>query len=558
VVVINVATGSAIGDSNQGTCAGDVYLTGGSLTIYTEYSGAGIGKTGRLIVTGGSLKAAMTSNAIGPGYGLGTVAPGIYVRDDSISIMATKLNGSLQPVSLLKFDTTLLSRSATTFTVSGAITYNGGLHSIDLESSTNTVESFREIVGTGDAYYDSNLYFYLPKAANQTLTVNNEAFTVSWDTDKQAFTVKNESGAYVNPGVNETTVPGTTTVEDDSAVTIVDEPVALGSDPTLVVISVETNGATVNTITAEVTAENVKAIAENGSSLEVRSDLGNVTLPNAAVKDLASKSGEKIDVKLAKNSADTYTLALTADDKAVTTVDGGIKAVIPSEDASPGTVAVLVHEDGTEEVIKKSYGKDGVVSVPLTGSATIKIVDNAKSFADVGSGAWYNDAVLFASSHELFKGTGGGKFSPDTSMTRGMLVTVLHRLENAPDASGELFADVDGGAYYAEAVIWASANDIVNGTGNGFSPNSDVTREQIVVMIYRYYVSIVGDGVLDVPDGDIASFPDADSVSDWAEDAVIWAVGIGLIQGRDSGLAPQGTATRAEVATILQRFVEQL
>jgi hypothetical protein len=361
---------------------------------------------------------------------------------------------------------------------------------------------------------------------------------------------------------NETTAPGTTTVKDDSAVTIVDEPVALGSDPTLVVINVETDGAKVNSITAEVTAENVKAIADNGSAIEVRSDLGNVTLPSAAVKDLAGKSEEKIDVKLTKNSADTYTLALTADDKAVATVGGGVKLTLPSEDTTPGTVAVIVHADGTEEVIKKSVGKDGKVSVPLDGSATVKIINNAKTFSDVTDDAWYFDGVKFTSSHELFQGD-EGKFSPNASMTRGMLVTVLHRLENAPNAIGDLFSDVDSGAYYAEAIIWASANSIVNGTGNGFAPDTEINREQLAVMLYRYYVwTFTGDGgrpgTVAPTDANLSAFPDADGVSDWASDAVIWSVGIGLINGRDSGLAPKGTATRAEVAVILERFIENI
>jgi hypothetical protein len=369
-------------------------------------------------------------------------------------------------------------------------------------------------------------------------------------------------GAVDNTNDNETEADSTTTVEGDSATTVVSEPVKLGETPTLVIINVDTDGATVSSITAEVTAENVKAIAENGSSIEVRSDLGSVTLPNAAVTDLAGKSDEKLDVKLTKDSEDTYTFALTADDKAIAAVDGGVKLTLSAEDADAGTVAVLIHEDGSEEVIKKSVGKDGTVSVPLEGSATVKLVDNAKDFGDVADGAWYNDAVRFASSHELLTGTGGGKFSPDASMTRGMLVTVLYRLENEPPATGETFADVASDAYYADAVTWASANSIVLGTGNGFAPKAPITREQLAVMLYRYTEWLSagdgGPGTVAPTDADLSGFPDADGVSEYAEDAMKWAVAAGLIQGRDSGLAPKGTATRAEVATILQRFIEQL
>jgi hypothetical protein len=346
----------------------------------------------------------------------------------------------------------------------------------------------------------------------------------------------------------------------DTATTVVDAPVALSEDPTLVVINVDTGGAAVSSITAEVTAENVKAIADNGSSIEVRSDLGSVRLPNAAITDLAGKADEKIDVKLTKDSADTYTLALTADDKPVATVTGGIKLTLPAENANSGTVAVLVRQDGTEDVIKKSFIKDGKLNIPLDGSATVKLVDNAKAFADVGSGSWYNDSVRFASSHELFTGTGADKFSPEASMTRGMLVTVLYRLENEPPATGDLFADVASDAYYANAVLWAAANDIVFGTGAGkFSPDTEITREQLATMLHRYHqFSILNSQFSIDTSSDVSVFPDADDVSDWAEDAMRWAVSIGLIQGRDGALAPQGTATRAEVATVLRRFIEQL
>jgi hypothetical protein len=385
--------------------------------------------------------------------------------------------------------------------------------------------------------------------------INNGYPVLSWQGGREIPPEEKDEEPPKEDEKNETPAPGTTTIEKDTATTVVDEPIPLAETPTLVVINVETNGATVNTITAEVTAENVKAIAENGSSLEVRSDLGNVTLPNEAVKALSGSAEKKVDVKLTKTGADTYTLALTADDKAVQTVDGGVKLTIPSENVTPGTVAILVHADGTEEVIKKSAGKDGKISIPLDGSATIKIVDNSKAFDDVTADAWYSDGVKFTSSHELFQGTDDGGFAPEMSMTRGMLATVLHRLENAPSATGELFSDVAGDAYYAEAIIWASANSIVNGTGDGFAPDAEINREQLSVMLYRYADAT---GVTVTLIAELDRFPDADEVSDWAEEALKWAVAAGLIQGRDSGLAPKGTATRAEVAVILERFIENI
>jgi hypothetical protein len=573
--LVAISRGAAIGGSagsSGGARGSNVVINGGTISITIDYSGAAIGgggyaqgndsPGGTLRYNGGSIRTFLTRNAVeGDGTSLWPVTqPGV----NDIVITAEKTNGSGQPVYLLKLDTSKLKQSARSFTVrdGNAALYSGGLHEYAYINEDLQKLSQVDINYTVDNWIplsDPNLYLYLT-GEDHALTVNSENVSAKWNAESKTFDVAYASGEIVSPGANtgETAAPGTTTVTDDSATTIVDAPVALADDPTLVVIDVDTGGAAVSNITAEVTAENVKSIAENGSSIEVRSDLGSVTLPNAAVADLAGKSGEKIDVKLTKNSADTYTLALTADDKAVAAVDGGVKLTLPAEDADAGTVAVLVHADGTEEVVKKSVGKDGAVTVPLDGSATVKIVDNAKSFGDVGSGAWYNDAVRFASSHELFQGTGGDKFSPDASMTRGMLVTVLHRLENEPAAAGELFADIAGGAYYADAVAWASVNGIVNGTGGGrFSPDTEITREQLAVMLYRYNAwSSAADGGL--PDADLSGFPDAGSVSEYAEDAMKWAVGAGLIQGRGSALAPQGTATRAEVATILQRFIEQL
>jgi hypothetical protein len=240
-------------------------------------------------------------------------------------------------------------------------------------------------------------------------------------------------------------------------------------------------------------------------------------------------------------------------------VDGGIKAQVPVPEATAGTVAVIVHADGTEEVIKKSAASDGTVYVPLEGSATIKIIDNAKSFADVTADAWYTGAVAFATSHELFNGTSESAFSPNESMTRAMLVTVLHRLENGPAAAEAAFIDVNGDKYYTEAVAWAAENGIVTGMGDGsFAPSAEITREQLAAILCRYAKAL---GLDTDAEGDLGGFVDAKEVSSWADEALSWAVGAGLITGRTNivgaELAPKGTATRAEVAAILERFVER-
>jgi hypothetical protein len=178
-------------------------------------------------------------------------------------------------------------------------------------------------------------------------------------------------------------------------------------------------------------------------------------------------------------------------------------------------------------------------------------------FSDVAEGAWYYDAVRFVVSLGLFEGTGGGKFSPEAAMTRAMLVTVLYRLAGSPAVSGDNpFTDVKNGQWYTDAVVWANQNGIVTGYGGGlFGTNDNITREQLAAILYRYAeykdydVSAAAD---------LAAYSDAGSVSSWAEAAMRWANAEGLITGvTATALSPSGNATRAQVAMILMRFVNQ-
>ena len=204
----------------------------------------------------------------------------------------------------------------------------------------------------------------------------------------------------------------------------------------------------------------------------------------------------------------------------------------------------------------KSVLVDGALVVPLEAGATVKLVDKSVDFADAAQAAWAGDAIAFVSSHELFQGTGEGSFSPNQPMNRAMLVTVLHRLESKPQAGvAVVFADVAPGAYYTEAVAWASESGIVTGTGAGFDPDAPISREQLATILYRYMAK---QGV-QAEQGSLNAFADGGAVSPWAQEAMGYAVGAGLMTGKEGGvLDPQGTATRAEVAVVLQRLVEAM
>ena len=196
-------------------------------------------------------------------------------------------------------------------------------------------------------------------------------------------------------------------------------------------------------------------------------------------------------------------------------------------------------ETDTGEVVKLSVPTKAGMTVKLAGSAELVLVDRSRNFDDTRN-HWAKDAINFATAHELFSGTSDTAFTPDNPMTRAMLMTVLARFDGQ---------DTTGGAvWYEKAMEWAREN----GISDGSDPDGSITREQLATMLWRYAGSPAGGSSL-------SSFGDSASVSAYALEAVRWAVGEGLISGTDAGLlAPQGSATRAQVATILMRFVESL
>ena len=177
-------------------------------------------------------------------------------------------------------------------------------------------------------------------------------------------------------------------------------------------------------------------------------------------------------------------------------------------------------------------------------------------FTDVASDAWYAQAVAYVYRQGLMSGTAQDRFSPDLTTNRAMLVTILYRLAGSPTVDGgSAFTDVASGDWYASGVAWASANGIVTGYGDGrFGPNDPITREQMAAILYRY-AGFAGQST--AGQADLSGYTDAGQVSPYAAEPMGWAVDQGLITGVSAGtLAPGGSATRAQVATILMRFCE--
>ncbi|MEA5083356.1 MAG: S-layer homology domain-containing protein [Lachnospiraceae bacterium] len=181
------------------------------------------------------------------------------------------------------------------------------------------------------------------------------------------------------------------------------------------------------------------------------------------------------------------------------------------------------------------------------------------SYSDVKNSDWFKEAVDYVTENGLMSGVGEGKFGPNISTDRGMIVTILWRLEGQPSATTKSsFTDVADGEYYAEAVAWAAENKIVEGYGNGlFGPKDTITREQMASILYRYS-KFKG---YDITQGGMAvrEFSDYSNISPWALESVTWAVNAGLISGvNESQLDPRGKATRAQVASILMRYCEDV
>lgn len=227
----------------------------------------------------------------------------------------------------------------------------------------------------------------------------------------------------------------------------------------------------------------------------------------------------------------------------------------------------LTVTDGSGKTVSTVKKSDTVYTFTMPASAVKVGVSYVKAtetpsetkFNDVSANDWFASAVDYVTGKGMMNGTADNTFSPKANTTRGMVVTVLYRLENQPSTSAASFTDVASGAYYANAVAWANANGIVSGYGSGkFGPNDKVTREQLAAILYRYaqykkYDVSVGE------DTNILSYNDAQSISSYAIPAIQWACGAGVVTGKSgSKLDPKGNATRAEVAAMLMRFCENV
>ena len=332
------------------------------------------------------------------------------------------------------------------------------------------------------------------------------------------------------------------------------------------------------------------ALDETNADLAVRTPLGELSMPNLTLAKILSRAGgQDLTVNMARRTisqaeallngrvdvteeqmsgASTVEVSITSGNKSITSFGGrSITLLLPvNAVAFQAGQACTVYQISGGGTVEKLAGiclsrNGGLwVKVSTTQLGTFVAVPPEQPvqlpFADVREGDWFYDAVAYAYTNGIFSGTSTATFSPNNTMTRSMLVTVLWRMEGEPAVnSANPFADVAAGTWYTDAVIWANSTGIVNGTGTAvFAPNDSVTREQLTAILYRYAKTkgrdISGTSAL-------SAFLDGNQVSDWAARAVEWACAEGLLTGKDDGrLDPQGQASRAEVATILMRLLE--
>ena len=306
---------------------------------------------------------------------------------------------------------------------------------------------------------------------------------------------------------------------------------------------------------------------------------GKITVKfNGTNKDVAKNATETFSYTKPSSSGGSSSGKTTSKVTTSAVNNGGVNAS-PSSAEKGATITItlspdkgykldkLTVTDGSGKSVSTVKKSDTVYTFTMPASAVKVGVSYVKAtetpsktkFNDVSANDWFASAVDYVTGKGMMNGTADNTFSPKANTTRGMVVTVLYRLENQPSTSAASFTDVASGAYYANAVAWANANGIVSGYGSGkFGPNDKVTREQLAAILYRYaqykkYDVSVGE------DTNILSYDDAQSISSYAIPAIQWACGAGVVTGKSgSKLDPKGNATRAEVAAMLMRFCENV
>ena len=557
-----------------------------------------------LTVNGGSLTASVNANIwfqFGSGVS-GSGTPTVTVSNNAI----VRANGGIanNSSSPILYETGSDSTGGIVFdgntgTVYGAVTLQEDLEigegeslnipdgsSLNISDGKTLTVNGGELTGdvTGTVIYKvtgvsldkTSLTLDLVKSDTLTATVEPEKATnknVTWESSNTSVATV-ENGVVTAVGAGSTTIKAT--VDGKSAE-----------------CSVTVNAATVP----------VTGVSLNKNTLELytgkRETLIATVEPSDATNPAVNWSSDKPEVATVEGGTVTAKAAGTAT-ITVTTVDGGFTAIctvtvrpdippanpnyritveatqggtvtadptaakagatvtltpVPDRGYQVGTVAVT---DRFGEAVAVTEQADGTYTFVMPNgqvTVTVTFAEAPLPFPDVTEGDWFYDAVRYAYETGLMDGVGDSLFAPNSETTRAQLVTILYRLAGEPEPGGDSgFADVAAGTWYTDAVAWAAENGIVNGVSDTeFVPGDDITREQLAAILYRYAAC---QGYDVSQRADLSGFGDAESISGYAQEALSWAHAQGLVLGfEDGSLRPQGTASRAQIAAVLMRFL---
>lgn len=514
---------------------------------------ATVNDAGEVTITGVGSTIITATSTENENYMTATASYTLQVNKATITITANDksiLVGDTLPSLTSTSDYTITGlRANETLSRAPTLTYEPSVPDTNTEGTANIKASGAAApVGKEDCY---EIHY-----ANGTLTISKKSpdrpsgggSSSGSGSSSTSETTKNPDGSTTTTVTDKKTgTVTTTTKEKDGSVTIVEKK----KDGTVTTKFKDKTGNQTETVEKPDGSSTTKIQNKDGSGSTTTIDQDGKTnvvvkVPSAIVEN-AVQSGNHLllpmpTITVSNNTSAHMDITLAAQKNVIVSV--------PVDAAAAGTVAVLVRSDGTREIIKKSVLDENGLSVPLNGSAVIEIVDNGKSFTDTVQ-HWAKDAVSFVTARELFTGTSHDTFTPDSNITRGMLVKVLHNLENNPkDLSATAFSDVQPEDWYADSIQWAVQKGIVLGYGDGsFGPDEQISREQLAAILYRYAGT-------PTTGSQSAAFVDAQHISAFAQNAMNWALEHKLLTGKGNGiLDPQGPATRAEVATVLMRYI---
>ena len=478
---------------------------------------------------------------------------------------------------------------------------------VTVNQSTYSISADTTAIDFGSAYTSytqpAAKTVTITNTGNQTLTLNQPASTVSFEVgtltktqlaagEKATFTVQPKARLAVGTYSENFTVSG----DGGATVTIT---------ANFTVQRYSSGGGTPTKTPSQQATDKIEA-AKDGSTVEIKLSTGSTKLDKEVFEELA---GRDVTLEISLSNGVTWSVngqdipenadltdldlgvtldASTIPVSVINTVTGAVDTIqlslkydgefgftmilsAPLGETNAGYWANLYYYNTRTRALEfqsaSKIATDGTASFPFSHASDYAIVIDTDShepvelpFTDVPEGAWYEDAAAYVYKHGLMAGTSATTFAPDVTTSRAMIATILWRMAGSPVVNYAMnYTDVAQGQWCSEAIRWATSEGVVTGYGNGlFGTNDPITREQLATMLWRY-AQTEGYDVSIGEDTNILSYTDVANLSEYAIPAMQWAVGAGIINGTGDGstLTPQGQATRAQAAVMLQRFCEK-